>query len=413
MQAVDAVGDGVARMRALGPRQKLRRVEPDRQPAGGESRDHDENDALRHAPHDGGSASNPRMRVAVDGRALRPGSARARGVARYLRSVLEQLEPLFPEDEYELVDPGLLRLLAAALTGRPPPRWARVRAATSSGCPARLPSRFSGVPYVLDGPRPLLRAPPARLLGLRPPVAPPRPPGPARPAAPSSSCASRRPPARPRSGPGTSIPPAPERCCRAPGRTRGRVARRTRDFPNGYFLAVGALEPRKLPSALVAGHRRARAERASRRARLRGRRAAARQAGGLRGDPPRPRLRRGARRALLGSARGHVRVARGGLRLHPAGGGRARNARRSWRTCPSSTRRSATRPCACRSATPGALAAALLRLEREPEFPGPARGGRAGGGRASLLGANRPRDARGPRWRRPVVSALRDRHGHP
>ena len=49
------------------------------------------------------------MRVAVDGRALRPGAARARGVARYLRSVLEQLEPLFPEDEYELVDPGRAR----------------------------------------------------------------------------------------------------------------------------------------------------------------------------------------------------------------------------------------------------------------------------------------------------------------
>ena len=42
------------------------------------------------------SGSNSRMRVAVDGRALRPGTARARGVARYLRSLLEQLERPFP-----------------------------------------------------------------------------------------------------------------------------------------------------------------------------------------------------------------------------------------------------------------------------------------------------------------------------
>ena len=89
------------------------------------------------------------MRVAVDGRALRPGAARARGVARYIRCLLEELRRQFPEDEYELVDPGRLRLGTAALVSRP--RLDRL----APGCdvvwlPAPAPVAVSnGMPYVL------------------------------------------------------------------------------------------------------------------------------------------------------------------------------------------------------------------------------------------------------------------------
>jgi glycosyltransferase involved in cell wall biosynthesis len=89
------------------------------------------------------------MHVAVDGRALRPGAARARGVARYLRCLLDELQRAFPGDRYELVDPGRARLAAAALTGRP--RLDRL----VSGCdvvwvPAPAPVAVSaGTPLVL------------------------------------------------------------------------------------------------------------------------------------------------------------------------------------------------------------------------------------------------------------------------
>ena len=89
------------------------------------------------------------MHVAVDGRALRPGAARARGVARYLRCLLDELQRAFPEDRYELVDPGRARLAAAAVAGRP--RLERL----ASGCdvvwvPAPAPVAVSGgTPLVL------------------------------------------------------------------------------------------------------------------------------------------------------------------------------------------------------------------------------------------------------------------------
>ena len=89
-----------------------------------------------------------RMHVAVDARALRR-SGRARGVARYLRCLLEELQRLFPEDRYELVDPGRFRLAASAITGRP--RLDRL----APGCdvvwlPAPAPVAVSaGMPYVL------------------------------------------------------------------------------------------------------------------------------------------------------------------------------------------------------------------------------------------------------------------------
>ena len=89
------------------------------------------------------------MRVAVDGRALRPGTARARGVARYLRSLLDRLERDERDDQYVLVDPGRARLATAALTGRP--RLDRL----AGGCdvvwlPAPAPAAVSPeTPYVL------------------------------------------------------------------------------------------------------------------------------------------------------------------------------------------------------------------------------------------------------------------------
>jgi glycosyltransferase involved in cell wall biosynthesis len=89
------------------------------------------------------------MHVAVDGRALRLGAARARGVARYLRCLIDELQRAFPEDRYELVDPGRARLAAAAVAGRP--RLDRL----AGGCdvawvPAPAPVAVSdGVPLVL------------------------------------------------------------------------------------------------------------------------------------------------------------------------------------------------------------------------------------------------------------------------
>jgi glycosyltransferase involved in cell wall biosynthesis len=46
------------------------------------------------------------VKIAVDGRALRPGAAHQRGVARYLRCLLEALAEGWPEDEYVVVVAG-------------------------------------------------------------------------------------------------------------------------------------------------------------------------------------------------------------------------------------------------------------------------------------------------------------------
>jgi len=200
-----------------------------------------------------------RMRVAVDGRALRPGAPRARGVARYLRSVLEQLERLFPDDEYDPVDPGRLRLLSAALTRRP-----RLDGLTAGSDVVWLPAPApvavsSSVPYVLTvhdlsfEHRPLDYSAYDRLWHRLA-----RPGRLARGAA-LVLCVSDA--TREAAIRAWDLDPDRTRTVLSgPGRSHGKVSRRTRDFPNGYFLAVGALEPRKLPSALVAGHRRARAQ---------------------------------------------------------------------------------------------------------------------------------------------------------
>jgi glycosyltransferase involved in cell wall biosynthesis len=110
------------------------------------------------------------VRIGVDGRALRPGAAHRRGVARYLRCLLEALAASGPEDEYLVLvagaeDPGAfdapnVRLVrsrvpgrlvfgAAAVVGRP--RLDRL----AGGCdvvwaPAPAPLAVSdGVPLVL------------------------------------------------------------------------------------------------------------------------------------------------------------------------------------------------------------------------------------------------------------------------
>jgi glycosyltransferase involved in cell wall biosynthesis len=199
----------------------------------------------------------PRMRVAVDGRALRPGAARARGVARYLRAVLEQLARMYPEDEYEVVDPGRMRLLTGALTGRPrldelaPPCdvvWlpAPAPVAVSPHQAYVLTvhdlsfehrpldySLYDRVWHRLARPRRLARR--AELVLC-------------------VSDATREAAIR---AWGLDSDRA-RTVLSGPGHTARGRARPSREFPNGYFLAVGALEPRKLPSALVAGHRRAR-----------------------------------------------------------------------------------------------------------------------------------------------------------
>ena len=199
------------------------------------------------------------MRVAVDGRALRPGAARARGVARYLRCLLGELERLFPGDEYELVDPGPIRFAAAGVVGRPhldrlvpgcEVIWlpAPAPVAVSTGMPyvltvhdlsfehrARDYSRYERLWHRLARPDQLARGA-ARVVCVAEPT--------------------RRAvieewgldPARARtvlSGPG-----------RVPS---GRAsAELPEGVPDSFFLSVGALEQRKLPINLAMAHHRAR-----------------------------------------------------------------------------------------------------------------------------------------------------------
>ena len=197
------------------------------------------------------------MRVAVDGRALRPGTERARGVARYLRCLLEELRRAFPEDEYEIVDPGSVRLATAALVGRP--RLDRI----AGGCdvawvPAPAPVAISpGVPFVLTVhdlsfehrpgdysryDRAWLRiARPARL-ALR---------------AERVLCVSEA--TRQAVLDEWGIEPGRTRTVLpGPGRPPGATEEPPPGVPDEFVLAVGALEPRKQPSLLVEAHRQAR-----------------------------------------------------------------------------------------------------------------------------------------------------------
>ena len=199
------------------------------------------------------------MRVAVDGRALRPGEARARGVARYLRCLLEDLVRLFPEDAYEVVDPGRARLAAAAIVGLP--RLDRLAGAPDVlWLPAPAPVGLSrGVPYVLtvhdlsfehrarDYPaydrlwqrlaRPASLAHRARQV----------------------LCVSES--TRRAVIEEWKLQPGRVRTVLSgPGRPPGAPGAPPAGIPERFFLAVGALEPRKLPGALVEAHRRARGD---------------------------------------------------------------------------------------------------------------------------------------------------------
>jgi glycosyltransferase involved in cell wall biosynthesis len=200
------------------------------------------------------------MHIAVDGRALRPGARRSRGVARYLRSLLDELRRAFPGDTYTVVDPGRARLALGVLAGRPgldrlapgsDVLWlpAPAPVAVSRGKPLVLTvhdlsfehraedyTRYERLWLRLARPHRLARRA-ERLVCV--------------------SEATRRavveewgvPAERTRtvlSGPGR--PPGPA----------GQPL--PSELPSGFVLAVGALEPRKLPAVLVRAHRRARAD---------------------------------------------------------------------------------------------------------------------------------------------------------
>lgn len=217
------------------------------------------------------------MRVAVDGRALRPGAAHRRGVGRYLRCLLEALAELAPADEYLVLVaganepepfrgrnvqivrtrvPGRVMFGAAAVLGRP--RLDRL----AGGCdvawvPAPAPVALSrGVPMVLVlhdlsferkadfGTYERLwhrLARPGRLARRATRVVCP--------SSPVRQAVTAR----------WGLPPERVRVVRSGA---GKPPRGPGPVPAGvaqpYLLAVGALEPRKLPGTLVEAHRLAR-----------------------------------------------------------------------------------------------------------------------------------------------------------
>jgi glycosyltransferase involved in cell wall biosynthesis len=225
--------------------------------------------------------------VAVDGRALRPAVAHRRGVARYLRCLLEALGELGPEDEYAVLVAGVedpepfrapnVRLVrsrlpgrvlfgAAAIGGRP--RLDRM----AGGCdvawtPAPAPVALSrGVPLVLTlldlsfehatdfrpyerlwhrlaRPERLARAA-TRVICLSAPV---------RGAAVARWGLS---PERVRVVPPGAGKPGPAASGAPP--TSGERGALPAGVTPPYVLAVGALERRKLPGVLVEAHRLAR-----------------------------------------------------------------------------------------------------------------------------------------------------------
>ncbi len=197
------------------------------------------------------------MHVAVDGRALRGGTARARGVARYLQCLLVELRRAFPEDEYTLVDPGRARLAAAALTGRP--RLDRLAPRCDVvWVPAPAPVAVSRqTPYVLSvhdlsfEHRPGDYSAYERLWHRL-----------ARPArlargAGRVICVSETTPRAAIDAWGLDAEQV-RTVLSGAGRPPGRGALAS-FMPESFVLAVGALEPRKLPALLAEAHRRARA----------------------------------------------------------------------------------------------------------------------------------------------------------
>lgn len=201
------------------------------------------------------------MHVAVDGRSLRPGTGRARGVARYLRCLLDELARAYPEDTYSVVDPGSLRLAASALTGRP--RIDRL----APGCdvawvPAPAPVAVSrALPLVLTvHDLSFEHRPPDYSLYSRAWHRLARPARLAR-RAERVLCVSET--TRRAVIEEWGVDAARARTVLSgPGRpaTAAAGAAVPAGVPAEFVLAVGALEPRKLPGLLVEAHRKARAE---------------------------------------------------------------------------------------------------------------------------------------------------------
>jgi glycosyltransferase involved in cell wall biosynthesis len=197
-----------------------------------------------------------RMHVAVDGRALRPGGGRARGVARYLRCLLDELEGAFPEDTYTVVDPGRVPLAASAIMRRP--RLDRL----APGCdvawvPAPAPLALSaGVPFVLTvHDLSFEHRPRDYSLYDRAWQRLARPAGLAR-RAERVLCVSEA--TRRAVMDEWGVEPGRARTVLSgPGRAAGNAEPPPAAVPDEFVLAVGALEPRKLPGLLVEAHQRA------------------------------------------------------------------------------------------------------------------------------------------------------------
>ena len=223
------------------------------------------------------------MRVAVDGRSLRPGAAHRRGVARYLRCLLEALAEVEPEDEYLVLVagaddplpfaapnvrtvrsrlPGRAVFGAAAVLGRP--RLDRL----AGGCdvawaPALAPLAVSdGLPLVLtvhdmsfEHPEDYTRYEQLWHRLARPEKLARRATGVICPSGPVREAALARWGLAPervwvvRSGAGK-----PAAAAVSSSEQPGFAAALPRGVAPPYVLAVGALEPRKLPEVLVEAH---------------------------------------------------------------------------------------------------------------------------------------------------------------
>jgi glycosyltransferase involved in cell wall biosynthesis len=231
-------------------------------------------DAVPEPPQGGATA----VRVVIDGRALRPGAGHRRGVARYLRCVLEALATLFPDDRYTVLVPGagepepfeapgvtIVRTRlpgrvvfgAAAVTGRP--RLDRLAGGGDvAWVPAPAPVAVSkDLPYLLTlhdlsfEHRPGDYSPYIRLWHR---LARPRELARGASRVACVSDAVRR----------VALEAwglDPDRVCTVPsgpGRQPGPPGALPPGLPDSFVLAVGALEPRKRPELLADAHRLAR-----------------------------------------------------------------------------------------------------------------------------------------------------------
>ena len=304
-------------------------------------------------------------------------------------------------------EPGELLHAAAALAGRP--RLDRLlRSPDLVWAPAPAPLAVSrGTPVRAHRARPLLRAPAARLRPLRAALALAGSPAPARSRARSGCSRTRTTRARASCSTSGSLPPerVPDACGPGPAarpRRRWHAAARARVRPRAQarVLAVGGLEPRKQPACSS-------------------RRTAARVRAGSRaglvfaGDGPLRGRARGAGATVLGRRRRRasstplyarralprLRLARGGLRLHPAGGARARACRRGLRPAGvprDARRRGPARAARRRRRARGRAAAAGARAGAARA---PRRGRARGASRGSRGSARRARRARPSRRR--------------